>query len=53
MTTPETPVMWTGATVADVEYERDHQGGDGVTDDEAAQRGQDRYERTVLGWGCD
>lgn len=38
--------------IADAEYDRDHQ-ADGVTDDEAAQRGQDRYERTVLGWGCD
>lgn len=27
--------------------------GDGMFDDEAAQLGQDRYERTVLGWGCD
>jgi hypothetical protein len=26
---------------------------DGLFDDEAAQLGQDRYERTVLGWGCD
>lgn len=34
------------AEIADVEYDRDHQ-ADGITDDEAAERGQDRYERAI------
>lgn len=32
--------------IADAEYDRDHQ-ADGITDDEAAQIAQDRYERMI------